>query len=48
MAIAWYGVKAWLLTSPDKSERIIATLTAEDGTVLAPSVELMRPFKDVM
>lgn len=25
MAIAWYGVKVWLLTSPDESERIIAT-----------------------
>lgn len=25
MAVAWYGVKVWLLTSPDGTERVIAT-----------------------
>jgi len=32
MAIAWYGAKVWLLTSPDGSERIIATKPTHSWT----------------
>ena len=32
MAVAWYGAKVWLLTSPDGSERIIATKPTHSWT----------------
>ena len=56
MSVAWYGVKVWLITSPDGSERVIATrpthsytwemwtLDKRDGTKVQVPQRLRRKY----
>jgi hypothetical protein len=58
MAVAWYGVKVWLLTSPDGTDRVIATrpshsytwemwtLDRKDGTTVQVPQRLRPKYAD--